>query len=329
MVALLLAVLANPVSFPLASPAVSPSAPAVSAFPSEILLWPQGAPGALGSAAEDRPSLYAFPAPAGKANGTAAIVCPGGAYGMLAIEKEGFQVARWLNSLGISAFVLKYRLGPRYRHPAPVTDAKRAMRWVRANAPRYGIDPLAIGMVGFSAGGHLAATVATRYDGGRSAPDDPIDSYPCQPAFQVLVYPVITMDAAFTHLGSRRNLLGVRPDSSLVGLLSNELHVTAATPPAFLVHARPDPIVPFRNSEAYAEACRKSGVSVEFRAYDKGTHAFGLGRDPVAREPDPAGQGPGGMAEPADWPAHCSRWLGRQGFLPQLRATRSSRSIAP
>lgn len=228
-------------------------------------------------------------------------------------------MAEWLNSLGISAFVLRYRLAPRYRHPSPILDAKRAMRWVRANAGRFGIDPLRIGAVGFSAGGHLAATLGTRYDGGRAAPDDSVDGYPCQPAFLVLVYPVITMEREFTHPGSRRNLLGDRPDSALVHLLSNERHVTAAAPPAFLVHARTDPIVPFRNSTAYLEACRKAGVSAELKSYGTGTHGFGLGRAP----------GPGGIAEAPDWPAHCARWLARQGFLPPPGGAPPSRPGSP
>jgi acetyl esterase/lipase len=295
-----------------------------------VLLWPQGAPGAVGKDAEDRPALYLYPVPrakakagrAGKAGrdssggkapdgfeaglGPAAVVCPGGAYGLLALEKEGHQVAEWLNSLGVSAFVLRYRLGPRYRHPAPAADLKRALRWVRAHASEYRLDPLRIGVVGFSAGGHLAATVATRYDGGRATPDDEVDAFPCQPAFQVLIYPVITMEEGFGHRASRRNLLGPAPDPALVALLSNERHVTAAAPPAFLVHARPDPIVPVRNSEAYAEACRKAGVPVELHLFDTGTHAFGLGREP----------GPGGRPEPAEWTALCARWLGARGFLP-------------
>lgn len=235
------------------------------------------------------------------------MVCPGGAYGILALRKEGLEVAEWLNSLGVTAFVLRYRLGPRYRHPAQVTDAKRALRWVRAHAARYRLDPLRIGMVGFSAGGHLSATVATRYDGGRAAPDDSVDRFPCQPAFQVLVYPVITMRDPSAHRGSRRNLLGDRPDTALISLLSNELHVTAAAPPAFLVHAKTDPIVAFANSEAYAEACRRAGVPVEMHAYERGTHAFGLARGP----------GPDGAPEPSGWPARCARWLERQGMLPR------------
>lgn len=275
------------------------------AQPREILLWPQGAPGAVGTSADDKPSLTVFPAPKDKANGAAAVICPGGAYGMLAIEKEGYEVAQWLNTLGVSAFVLKYRLGPVYRHPIEVGDAKRALRWVRSNAAFYHVDPKRIGMFGFSAGGHLSATVAVDYDEGRPGDPGAVERQSCRPAFLVLVYPVITMDPSFTHIASRRNLLGPNPDPAVLEALSVEKRVTANTAPTFLVHAKTDPIVPFRNSEAFYEALRKAGVPAEFHAYDHGTHAFGLAREGIAPE----------ARDLAGWPASCERWMENQGIF--------------
>jgi acetyl esterase/lipase len=275
------------------------------AQPTVALLWPQGAPGAVGSSDEDKPSLIVFPAPKAKANGAAAVICPGGAYGMLAIEKEGYQVAQWLNSLGVSAFVLQYRLGPAYRHPIEEGDAKRAMRWVRAHAALYHVDARRLGMVGFSAGGHLSATVAVDADSGRAGDADPVERFSCKPAFLVLVYPVITMDPSFTHPASRRNLLGPDPDPKVIDFLSAEKHVTARTPPTFLVHAKTDPIVPFRNSEVFYEALRKAGVPAEFHAYEHGTHAFGLAREGIAPE----------ARDLAGWPASCERWMENQGLF--------------
>lgn len=283
-------------------------------------LWPEGAPGAVGKSDADQPSLLVFPAdPASTAGapgaGTAAmLVCPGGAYGMLALEKEGVEVAHWLNGLGISAFVLRYRLGPVYRHPVEMEDGKRAMRWMRAHADRYHLDPARMGMMGFSAGGHLTATVATHSDGGDPEARDSVERFSCRPDIQILIYPVITMDPAFTHRASRINLLGRNPNPAYVHFLSAEKHVDGKTPPAFLVHAKTDPIVPFANSVAYHQALVKAGVPVEFRAFDQGTHAFGLART--------AASGPGAGPEAANpdaalsvWPAYCAQWMEARGFL--------------
>jgi len=292
-------------------------------------LWPEGAPGAIGKTDADQPSLLIFPAPGASAGvgpgaGAAAmLVCPGGAYGMLALEKEGMEVAHWLNALGISAFVLRYRLGPVYRHPVEMEDGKRAMRWVRAHAAHYGFDPARVGMMGFSAGGHLTATVATHSDAGDPAARDSIERVSCRPDVQILIYPVITMDPSFTHPASRINLLGRNPNPAYVHFLSAEKHVDAKTPPAFLVHAKTDPIVPFANSVAYQQALLKAGVPVEFRAFDHGTHAFGLARlastesstglsaDPSA---GPDAEAPLPNAEVSAWPEACARWLEKQGW---------------
>src|SRR5271166_6114900 len=197
-----------------------------------ITLWPAGAPGAKGNDPEqDIPTLTVWLAKPETATGAAVVVCPGGGYGMLASDHEGRQVAEWLNSLGVSAFVLKYRLGPRYHHPAMLQDAGRAIRTVRALGRKWGVDPNRIAILGFSAGGHLASTAGTHFDAGKPDAADPVDRLSCRPDFMVLVYPVISFTAPFTHKGSRSNLLGKTPDAGLEENLSNEKQVTAQTPP--------------------------------------------------------------------------------------------------
>ena len=275
-------------------------------------LWPQGAPGAAGTRESDRPSLLWFPAPrrAGDSASPAVIICPGGAYGILASQTEGVEPARWLNSLGISAFVLRYRLGPVYHHPVELGDARRALRLVRSRADRYGIDPRRVGMLGFSAGGHLAALASTlpdsAYRGNVSVAADSVEGFSGVPDAQMLIYPVISMSAPFTHRASRANLLGKSPDAALLDSLSAEKRAGAGAPPAFLVHAEADPIVAFANSRAYADALRKAGVPVEFLAFNQGGHAFGL-----AQEQD----GAPGQAQLATWPGECEKWLRGQGFV--------------
>jgi acetyl esterase/lipase len=250
--------------------------------PSE-LLWPDGAPGAVGTEEADKPSLTPW-LPA-KGNGLAVVVCPGGGYGALAVDHEGKQIAQWLNSQGIAAFVLKYRLGPRYRHPAPLADAQQALKMVRARATRLGIQK--IGIWGFSAGGHLASTAATLFDGPETRPD-----------FAILAYPVITFtDEPQVHKGSRRNLLGDRPGPQLVQQLSTELRVTANTPPVFLFHTNEDNGVPPENSILFYLACRKAGVPVELHIYEKGPHGVGLAHTDYAL---------------SSWPARLSDWLRRR-----------------
>jgi acetyl esterase/lipase len=221
--------------------------------PAPELLWPNGAPGALGTADEDKPSLTPYLAKS--PNGTAVIVCPGGSYMHLAMDHEGVQVARWLNSLGISAFVLQYRLGPKYHHPAMINDAQRAIRTVRSRATALHIDPSRIGIWGFSAGGHLASTAATHFDAGNPSAPDPIDRAGSRPDFAILAYPVISF-GEFAHVGSRDNLLGKNPDPKLVEDLSNDLRVTAQTPPTFLFHTTTDTTVPVENSVRFYLALR-------------------------------------------------------------------------
>jgi acetyl esterase/lipase len=242
--------------------------------PAPELLWPNGAPGALGSADEDKPSLTPYLAKS--PNGTAVIVCPGGGYMHLAMDHEGVQIAKWLNSLGISAFVLQYRLGPKYHHPAMIEDAQRAIRTVRTHAAALHIQPDRIGIWGFSAGGHLASTAATHFDAGNPNALDPIDRAGSRPDFAILAYPVISLNSEFVHVGSRTNLLGKTPDPKLVDELSNDQQVTPQTPPTFLFHTSADTTVPVENSVRFYLALRKAGVPAEMHIFQNGPHGVGL-----------------------------------------------------
>ena len=244
--------------------------------PDTVLLWPEGAPGAVGDRAEDRPTLTIHRPSDEAARDAAVVVFPGGGYVHLAMEKEGHRVARWLNSLGVTAFVLKYRLGPRYRHPAPLQDAKRAVRYARLHADDYGIDPDKIGVWGFSAGGHLASTIGTHFDAGDAGADDPVERMSSRPDFLVLAYPVITFTEDFMHRGSRNALLGNDPDPELVQNLSNEKQVTAETPPTFLFHTSADTGVPAENSIVFYRALHEAGVPAELHIYEPGRHGVGL-----------------------------------------------------
>ena len=241
--------------------------------PSPELLWPNGAPGALGTDDGDKPSITPYLAKS--PNGTAVVVCPGGGYGALAMDHEGVQIAKWLNSLGISAFVLKYRLGPKYHHPAMIHDAQRAVRTVRSRAAAMHIQPDRIGIWGFSAGGHLASTAATHFDSGDPEAADPIDRAGSRPDFAILAYPVISL-GEFAHVGSRNNLLGKNPDPKLVEDLSNDQRVTPQTPPTFLFHTTADAAVPVENSVRFYMALRKAGVPAEMHIFQNGPHGVGL-----------------------------------------------------
>jgi acetyl esterase/lipase len=271
---------------------------------SPIILWPAGAPGAVGNEPTDIPTLTPYLPPKEKATGAAVIVCPGGGYQHLA-DHEGRPVAEWLNSIGVTAFVLKYRLGPTYHHPAQLQDAARALRTVRARAKEWGIDPQRIGILGFSAGGHLAATAGTHFAAGKLDASDPIERVSSRPDLLVLVYPVITMKDS-THGGSKLNLLGKDPPAELVVLLSNEEQVTKETPPTFLVHTMTDAAVPVENSMMFAAALRRAGVPFEFHLYERGPHGFGLGeKDAIL----------------ASWPARCADWLRVHGFAASQNTT--------
>ncbi len=260
-------------------------------------LWPKEIPGALGAEDRDKPALTIYlagtPAPAKPA----VVVCPGGGYGALAMDHEGKQIAEWLNARGISAFVLKYRLGPRYHHPAMLDDVQQAIRSVRSRASEFNIAPDHIGVWGFSAGGHLAASAATHF-----ATTDGVSS---RPDFAVLAYPVITFtEERYVHKGSRKNLLGETPDAALVRLMSNELQVTPQTPPTFLFHTNADTGVPPENSILFYMALRTAGVPAELHIFERGPHGMGLAqKDPAARL----------------WPMLLENWFRIRGILPAVQ----------
>jgi len=274
-----------------------------------IPLWPQGAPGAKGADPDkDVPTITVWLPRPETATGAAVVVCPGGGYGMLAVDHEGKQIAEWFNTLGIAAFVLKYRLGPRYHHPAMLQDAGRAIRTVRAGASKWGLDPRRIAIIGFSAGGHLASTAGTHFDAGKPDADDLVERVSSRPDRLILVYPVIALATPFGHAGSLRNLLGENPTQELVESLSNERQVTKDTPPTFLAHTNADTGVPAENSLLFALALRKAGVPVELHLFERGQHGLGLGggTSQFKIPPEPAFQA---------WPKLCETWLKNQGFL--------------
>lgn len=265
-----------------------------------ILLWPEGAPGAVGTEAKDIPKIDFYPASPRYNSGAAIIVCPGGGYGGLASDFEGRDVAEWFAAQGVNGFVLTYRHAPDYRHPVPLGDAQRAIRTVRARAAEWKIDPGRIGMLGFSAGGHLTATAGTQFDDGKKDAPDVIDQNSSRPDFIVLVYPVISTTESYSHVGSRNNLLGPDASPELIRSVSAEKNVTASTPPAFLVASWADDGVPAQNSLAFFTAMKAAGVPAEMHVYEKGPHGFGLGVDnPVLSQ----------------WPAQCLAWLRTRGVL--------------
>jgi acetyl esterase/lipase len=266
--------------------AVSASAQQLPALPIQdgqvIPLWSGAAPGALGADESDVPAITVF-LPRLLAPGTPAIViCPGGSYQRLASNHEGRQVASYLNSLGIAAFVLRYRLGPRYHHPVELGDAQRAIRTLRANAPQWRLDAARIGIMGFSAGGHLAMSASTHYDAGRSDAADVVDRAGSRPDFSVLGYPVISMVEPWTHQGSRTALLGENAPADLAADLSGERAVTRDTPPTFLFHTSADTVVPPENSVHYYLALRRAGIAAEMHVFENGPHGVGLAGDDAA-----------------------------------------------
>jgi acetyl esterase/lipase len=265
-----------------------------------ITLWPAGAPDAVGKTADDTATITPFVPPTGRASGAAAVIFPGGGYEHLATDHEGVQVAHWLTSIGVMAFVVKYRLGPRYHHPTMLRDAQRAVRLVRAHASQWGVDPARIGVVGFSAGGHMASSVGTHFDIDAATVNDEVARASARPDFMVLVYPVITMADPFAHRGSRTNLLGADAPPELVRLLSNETQVSRRTPPTFLIATRDDRTVPIENSLRFYDALAADSVPVELHVFETGRHGFGLAAsDPVL----------------SIWPRLCEAWLRRHGWL--------------
>ncbi|MBN2805147.1 MAG: alpha/beta hydrolase [Prolixibacteraceae bacterium] len=247
------------------------------------------------------PRLDFYPAKPDENNGTAVVICPGGGYWGIAIDHEGKQTAEWLNSMGISAFVLKYRLPDDAimidQSIGPLQDAQEAIRLVRRNAKELHINPNKIGIMGYSAGGHLASTLSTHFN---EKVYQAADTTSARPDFSLLIYPVISMDAAITHAGSRLFLLGEDPSEEQVKCFSNELQVNAQTPPAFMVHSLDDQVVPVQNSMNYALAMKKFNVHCELHIYEQGGHGYGLGRSANTE---------------SSWPVACKLWLKSRGFL--------------
>lgn len=288
----------------LASPLLAEPAPV-------IPLWPEGVPDAKADAPPEQlgeggrisgvqvPTLTYFPAPADKAVGTAVIIAPGGGYTRLAFPHEGVVVAEWLNTLGVSAFVLKYRLGE-YGHPAPLRDALRAIRLVRSRAAEFGVSPDRIGFMGFSAGGHLTATTGTLFDDPDGRTGAALDAVSARPDFIAPIYPVITMTDGVVHAGSRKNLLGATPTPELIAHLSPEQNVKPNSPPAFLVHAGDDKTVPVENSILFYQALHRAHISAELHLYEKGGHGFGL-------KPN--------LGPTSEWPKRCEEWMRSHGWL--------------
>ncbi|MDD2765181.1 MAG: alpha/beta hydrolase [Opitutaceae bacterium] len=262
-------------------------------------LWPGDAPGALGQCPADIPTLTVCLPDAVGRNGASVLILPGGGYEHLA-GHEGQGYAEWFAAHGITAYVLQYRLSPAYHHPAMLEDAARALRLVRALAKRDGLDPARVGVIGSSAGGHLAATLVTHFDAGRTDAADPVERESSRPDLAILCYPVITM-GEFAHAGSRQNLLGKDPPPERVQELSAELHVTPATPPCFLWSTFEDKTVPVENTLLFASALRRAGVPFSLHVYEKGAHGLGLG-------------GPGRPAPP--WANDLLYWLRERKFIP-------------
>lgn len=247
------------------------------------------------------PDLTVFLPDPAKASGAAVLICPGGGYGTLAFDHEGNAIARWLNDNGIAGIILKYRL-PSDRIMTdktigPLQDAQEAMRVIRRNAASWKIDPKRVGVIGFSAGGHLASTISTHYD---DKVYDVNDNISARPDFSLLIYPVISMDTSITHRGSRNNLIGIDPTERNVLRFSNEKQITAGTPPAFLVHSSDDGAVPVMNSIGYYMGLQKKKIPAELHIFQKGGHGYGLA--------------PNGGTE-ASWPALCLRWMKQIGIF--------------
>lgn len=248
----------------------------VSSAADPIRLWEGDAPGATGKEPKDIPTLTPYLPAADKTSGTAIVVCPGGGYGGLA-GHEGEGYAKWLADNGISAFVLKYRLGSAgYRHPVMLNDVSRAIRLVRSRAAEWKLDTKRVGVMGSSAGGHLASTAVTHFDAGKADSDDAVEKQSSRPDFGVLCYAVISMEDGVTHSGSKANLLGKDPDPKLVELLSNEKQVTKQTPPCFVWSTGDDKAVPVTNSLRFVTALQQNGIAYDFHVFQKGPHGIGL-----------------------------------------------------
>lgn len=283
---------------------ITTTANAQSVGPEPTLLWPEGAPEAMGSDESDTPTIRAYLPPKETATGAGVVICPGGGYGILAYDHEGAQVAKWFNRIGVAGFVLRYRHAPKYRHPTPIGDAQRALRFVRANSEKFGVAKNRLGVMGFSAGGHLASTSATHFDLGQKDAKDSIDRESCRPDFAVLCYPVISLTEPWCHGGTKKNLLGDNPDPKLIENLSNEKQVTADTPSTFLFHTGEDTGVPVENAIAFYSACVKAKVPAELHVYQIGPHGVGLA------PADPATHG---------WKDRLADWMKANAFLVDVK----------
>ena len=268
--------------------------------PKTELLWPAGTPGAVGKEDVDMPTITIYQPSRPQTTGTMVVICPGGGYQNLAIDHEGHQVARWFTSRGVAAAIVKYRLGPRYRHPAPLQDVLRAIRVVRSRAAELNIKADRVGVMGFSAGGHLASTAATLFALKAAAVADGLEAVSSRPDFAILGYPVIVFGADVTHKGSQRNLIGETPAADLVTQLSTDRQVTAQTPPTFLFHTSEDTAVPPQNSVAFYLALKNAGVPAELHIYEKGAHGVGLAP---------------GDRELSTWPDRLLGWMRGRGLL--------------
>lgn len=275
-----------------------------------ISLWPEGVPGARSGVAPERvedgrtssvsnPTLTMYAPAVDKPNGTAVIICPGGGYMRLSTEREGAQYANWLSTLGVTAFVLKYRM-TEFGHPAPLQDIARAVRLLRSRAAELKIDPRRIGVMGSSAGGHLAASAGTLFDHPAARTGNALDATSARPDFMILMYPVITMDGSATHAGSRKALLGAAPSAELVQLMSVERQVTAATPPTLLIHTQADQSVPVENSILFYQALVRARVPAELYLFEHGEHGMGMRA---------------GLGTASDWPRRAEEWLRHRQLL--------------
>lgn len=283
---------------------------AFAAEPTVIPLWPEGVPGAKAIGPErlgdgthvanvSEPTLTLYGPAVDRPNGTAVIVCPGGGYTNLSTAREGVQFANWLSTLGVTTFVLKYRM-QEFGHPAPLQDVLRAVRIVRSRAAEFRINPGRIGVMGSSAGGHLAACAGTLFDHPAGKTGAPLDATSARPDFLILMYPVITMDDPFAHAGSRRALLGAAPAPGLLQLMSVEKQVTATTPPTLLIHTQEDGTVPVENSILFFQALTRAKVPAEMYLFEHGGHGMGM-RD--------------GLGTTSEWPKRAEAWLHYRGLL--------------
>ena len=268
-------------------------------------LWPNGAPGVTTHGEGDSPQLFVTKVNSDKPT-AAVVILPGGGYHGHAIGHEGYDFAEWFHSMGVTSAICTYRLrgkgndGKGYGHPAPMADAHRAIQTLRARAKELNVDPNRVGVIGFSAGGHLCSTVSTKFADGDATSNDPIERVSSRPNFAILCYPVIGFDKPWTHYGSQHNLLGKDADPKLVASLSNESQVSELTPPTFIFHTEADKAVPVENALQYYEACKKHGVAAEMHVFAKGRHGLGLAK---------------GHEGASQWPDLCKAWLQRLGMI--------------